>query len=294
MIRRKSKSAGIAGVDSVLKRIKLSRKIFDAAVSRFETTVTGVLESELASMSETARHLDNVSAPIRTLIDGDRRAIASVKSLHKISEEKHRRHVEAIRKGIIAGPSTAFNFTADPGWQMLAPPYDVNWGTGAAFADKADGKMTVLVGDGFSAAGVGVVLSVTRRSLVRVRPIAPYHYDWGNIAFRGPASSKGGLGVLAYFNRDAQPFLDKRGHLWSDSQLPPNTGNGKGSGHLADTLSGDVLITMDPGNNYLVWTWAWGMGHMTAQEDRLSLSLAQISCRVPAIVVDAGPALVIR
>ena len=100
--------------------------------------------------------------------------------------------------------------------------------------------------------------------------------------------------MLGYFNNDSAPFLDRRGSLWTDAQVPPNTGNGSGSGHLADRLWGDVLVLMDPGNTYLLWTWVWGMGHMSAVDDRLSLSLAQITCRVPAIVVDAGPAPVVR
>ena len=277
-----------------MKRVRPSRKALVVAVSRFEKSVTAALETELASLTDTARHLDYISAPIRKTIDQDRRALSSAKALQKIAEKAHKRRVDAIRKGVFEEPATAFNFTADPGWQVLAPPYDVSWGTGAGFGDKSDGKMFALIGDGLSAAGVGVFLSITKRSLVRFRPIAPYNYNWGNIAFRGPASSKGGVGVLGYFNNNSQPFLDRRGSLWIDSQVPPNTGNGSGSGHLADRLWGDVLILMDPGNTYLLWTWVWGMGRMSAQENRLSLSLAQITCRVPAIVVDAGPAPVIK
>lgn len=294
MIRRASISLAIAARQSGLKRVRPSRKALDAAVSRFEKSVSTALETELASLTDTARHLGNLSAPIRKLIDRDRRAVASVKALHKKTEREHKRRVDAIRKGIFEEPATAFDFMANPGWQMLAPRYDVSWGTGAGFGDKSDGKLIVLIAEGFSAAGVGVFLSVTKRSLVRFRPIAPYNYNWGNVAFRGPASSKGGVGVLGYFNNDAQPFLDRRGFLWNDAQVPPNAGNGSGSGHLADLLWGDVLVLMDPGNTYLLWTWVWGMGHMSAREDRLSLSLAQITCRVPAIVVDAGPAPVIR
>lgn len=294
MSRKASKSRVSTTREAALKRVKPSRKVLAAAVSRFEASVTAALETELASLTDTARHLENVSAPIRKLLDQDRRALSSVKALHKITERAHKQRVDAIRKGIFEEPATAFNFTADPGWQMLAPPYDVSWGTGAAWGDKFDGKLIALIGDGFSAAGVGVFLSVTKRSLVRFRPIAPYNYDWGNIAFRGPASSKGGVGVLGYVSTNSQPFLDRRGSLWADAQIPPNSGNGSGSGQLADRLWGDVLITMDPGNTYLLWTWVWGMGRMSATEERLSLSLAQITCRVPAIVVDAGPVLVIK
>jgi hypothetical protein len=263
-------------------------------VSRLETSITAVIESELAAMHETARHLDNISAPIRKLIDADRRALASVKALHKTATKDHDVRVEAIRKGIASEATTAFDFTTNPGWQVLTPPYDIGWRTGAGFADKSAGELIVFVGDGFSAAAVGVFLTVTKRSLVRVRPIAPFDFNWANIAFRGPASSKGGVGMLGYFNRDPQPFLDRRGSLWSDAKVPPNSGNGSGSGQLADRLSGDVLILMEPGNTYLVWAWAWGAGHMTAQEDSLSLSLASITCRVPLIVVDAGPAPVVN
>ena len=35
----------------------------------------------------------------------------------------------------------------------------------------------------------------------------------------------------------------------------------------ADKLYGDVLIPMDPGSTYLVWTWAWGSGYMRAEEE---------------------------
>jgi hypothetical protein len=285
---RKAKNQG------TLMRMKPTKKVLDAALSRFERSVTATLETELASLSETARHLDNISAPARKLLEQDRRAIASAKALYKSTEAAHKKRVDAIRKGIFAEPATAFNLTADPGWQMLAPRYDLSWGTGAGFGDKFDGKLFVLVADGFSAAGVGVFLSVTKRSLVRFRPIAPYNYDWGNIAFRGPASSKGGVGVLGYLNNSPQPFFDRQGLLWNDAQIPPNTGNGRGSGHLVDRLWGEPLIVMDPGNTYLMWTWVWGMGRMFTQEDRLSLSLAQITCRVGAIVVDAGPVPVIK
>ena len=294
MIRKASNTLAVGAREAGLRRARPSRTALKSAVSRFEKSVTSALETELASLTETARHLGNLGAPIRKLIGQDRRALASARALQKATERAYKRRADAIRKGVFVEPATAFDFTADPGWQMLAPPYDVSWGTGAGFGDKSDGKLIVLVADGFSAAGVGVFLSVTKRSLVRFRPIAPYNDDWANIAFRGPASSKGGVGVLGYFNNDSTPFLDRRGSLWNDAQIPPNTGNGSGSGQLADLLWGDVLVLMDPGNTYLLWTWVWGMGHMSAADDRLSLSLAQITCRVPAIVVDAGPAPVVR
>ncbi len=294
MIRRASNSLAVGAREAGVRRVRPSRTALGAAVSRFERSVTATLETELASLAEAARHLDNLGAPYRKLIGQDRRALASARSLLKVTERTHKRRADAIRKGVFPEPATAFDFTADPGWQMLAPPYDVSWRTGGGFGDKSDGKLIVFVAEGFSAAGVGVFLSVTTRSLVRFRPIAPYNDDWANIAFRGPASSKGGVGVLGYFNNDSAPFLDRRGSLWNDAQVPPNTGNGSGSGQLADRLWGDVLVLMDPGNTYLLWTWVWGMGHMSAADDRLSLSLAQITCRVPAIVVDAGPAPVVR
>jgi hypothetical protein len=293
IVKKTLKSRATVTREAALKRVRPPRKVLDAAVSRFEKSVTAALESDLSSITNNARHLENVTAPLGVLIGNDRRAIASMKALYKIADDAHTRRVDAIRKGIVEEPATTFNFTADPGWQMLAPPYDVSWGTGAAFGDKFDGKLLALIGDGFAAAGVGVFLSVTKRSLVRFRPIAPYGYDWGNFAFRGPASSRGGVGMLGYINNSSQPFLDRRGSLWTDTQVPGNTGNGSGSGQLADRLWSDVML-MDPGNTYLLWTWVWGMGRMSAQEERLSLSLAQITCRVAAIVVDAGPVPVIR
>lgn len=294
MARKASRSFAVPARESALKRVRPSRKLLDSAVSRLEKGVTAALDGEFAALAGTARHLENLGAPIRKLVDRDRRARASARALFTLAERAHKRRVDAIRKGLFEEPATTFNFTADPGWQMLAPPYDLAWGTGAAFGDKFSGKLLALVGDGFSAAGVGVFLTVTKRSLVRIRPIAPYNFDWGNIAFRGSASSKGGVGVLVYANSDPRPVVDRRGSLWNDAQVPPNSGHGSGSGHLADRLWGDVLVLMEPGGTHLVWTWIWGIGRMSASEERLSLSLAQITCRVPAIVVDAGPVPVIR
>ena len=130
-MKMRSNRLVIRSRENRLRRVRPSASALREAVARFEKTVTSTLETELASVTENARHLDNLGAPVRKLIGQDRRALASARALRRVTERTHKQRTDAIRKGVFPEPATAFDFTADPGWQMLAPPYDVSWRTGA-------------------------------------------------------------------------------------------------------------------------------------------------------------------
>lgn len=111
-----------------------------------------------------------------------------------------------------------------------------------------------------------------------------------NWPFLGPASSSGGIGIIAFILNDPRPSLDDRTVLWSDARVPVNgIGSGSGSSFISAELPHDFLLTMEPNVTYSIWVWCFGVGHMLFDDAHMSLSMSTIECQMPFIVVDAGP-----
>ena len=274
-------------------RVTPSDKLLATSVLHIEQKITAELEREFKSIQESTQHLANAVAPMRALIEQDHRAVTSLDALHKLAKEEQQRRVEVFKQATTPELVRTFSFTANPGFNVLVPPYDVEWSTGVGpfvKADKASGELVCSITHGFVAAAVGVFLSSPVKASVRFSPVAPFSYTWTHFPFRGPTSGKGGVGVLAYCNEDKQPFLENGVLLWNDSRdFPAPIASGSGDSFVSAALPRYVLMMMEPGNTYLVWVWCWEMAHNSTTDGHEGLVLDEIRCTVPFIVVDAGP-----
>jgi hypothetical protein len=269
-----------------------SEKLLETSVLRIKQKITEEIEREFESMKERSQHLANITAPMRTLIEQDPRAVASLNALHKLAKGEHLRRVEVLKERVTSGAAETFSFTANPGFQIIAPPYDVEWHLFHDiyqffnFADMNTGEMMARHFNGQAAAAVGVWLSSPVRSLVRVAPFAPFTYYWSGLVL-APGTTRGSVGVVVYVNDDPQPAFDYRANVW-DVSLYYNQSN-SGSSTVGRELSRDVLIPMEPGNQYLVWVWCSVLGHTSSAQESWHLVGGGIECEVPFIVINAGP-----
>ncbi len=272
-------------------RVPPTEKLLKTSIYHIKQMVTAELEREFEPTKQSVQRLANLFAPIRTLIEQDQHAVTALDEIRKLAKQKQQQRIEDLTRTV--PQPLNFSFTANPGFDIIVPPYDVEWSTGAlSKADKASGKFGIqILSEGFNAAGVGVFLSSSVKSLVRFSPMVPFDYSWTNSPLLGPVSSQGSIGVVAFYNEKPQPFLDRRAVVWNDTReflgWPTLGAFDSGSSFFAQTL-GDVLILMEPGNTYLVWIWCWGFCHL-----HQSAAFADISCTAPFIVVDSGPAPII-
>lgn len=272
-------------------RVTMPQELREKSILRLEERITPELERKFQSVRESTRYLANAAAPLRALVEQDQHAAASLDALHKLASEEQQRLVGAVGQHTVSGPLRTFNFTANPGFTILAPPYDVEWTTGAAYADQYRGELSCLVVGGFVAAAVGVFLSSPVPSFIRFSPEAPVSYSWAHWPYRGPVSGKGGVGMLAYRNDEPQPFLEKEALLWSDSRNFPSPAAGdSGASFVSAALPGDFLMPMEPDHTYIVWIWCWGMAHTSVVEGHEGIAFDEIQCSIPFIVIDSGPA----
>jgi len=295
--------ANIAGENRVT-RVPPSEKLLATSISHLKQKITAKLKGEYASFEQNAQHLAKAFSPIRTLIEQDPHAVASLDVLYKLAKKDQRRRIQADKQLIDPGLATTFTFTANPGsFSVIAPPYDVQWTTpdspksAVTRASKDTGELycQLISGGRYDrAAAVGVFLSSPVRSLVRFSPVAPFSWSWELWNQYGQGTStKGGVGVMAYLNADSKPFLDKQAILWNESRVNPSLGEKDfgGSWISAALFPGTVSILMEPGNTYLVWVWCWVMRHtwVWRYTPELGTVYAKIGCSVPFIVVDSGP-----
>lgn len=203
----------------------------------------------------------------------------------------------------IAAPQLAYDFTITGGSRILAPPYDREWavGTGVAFGARVDGKVMTLPDDnGFSAAGIGLYLTVDQPVLAAITPHGSYDWNW--VAFQDLpfARSSGGLGITIYTDGRPQPTTSALRSLWNVSGMTQFSGQ-KGNGRIADVTSppfgifgpvplAPVLLSMVPGSRYLVWVWCWQTSRMGPDD----AFIAFLQVHMPFVSVNAGPPIVVR
>lgn len=272
-------------------RLKPSEKLLKTSISHIKQKITADLESEFKSIKERSQHLANIAAPMRTLIEQNPRAVASLDALQKLAKEEQQQWAEIFKERAAWEPTRTFSFTANPGFQIIAPPYDLEWQVGPLFVHKDTGKMNVFNVNGESAAAVGVFLSSPVRSLVRVAPYAPFDFQWSGFSLGAPASTKGSVGVIVYDygNDDPLPAYDYRAVIWNVQFGITPRDKGSGFSDVSGALLRDVLITMEPGNWYLVWVWCAVLAHSALVEGIASFAGGGINCSVPFIFVEAGP-----
>jgi hypothetical protein len=213
--------------------------------------------------------------------------------------EKHL--TERLRRDLDR-PQTAFDFTVPSGSRIIAPPYDLEWGTGngMAFGSRADGKvLTIPKANGFSAAGIGFVLTVNEPLLAAITPQGTYDWNWASFANLPFARSRGGLGITIYTDAEPHPTLSRQPVLWSVSGLTQFTGD-KGTGKIADAASpasglgtiplAPALVNMVPDSRYLVWVWCWQTSQLAANDP----FWAFLQMAMPLVTVTASPPIVIH
>jgi hypothetical protein len=279
-----------------------SETLLKAAATHFEQRMTGELERELESIKSQVQHLGNISAPLRTLIERDSRAVASLHALDQLAHDDQKQRVDVFEKRSDRGSLQTFSFTANPGFQIIAPPYDLDWSSeGNALplwgADKNTGQIKVFSGNGAAGAAIGVYLSSPDRSLAHITPFAPFTYQWSGFDFNVPAWCNGSVGVVVYVDGDPRPAYDYRAALWNAHfDFPGFRDKGSWSSTISRDLPRDVLITMEPSSSYQVWVWCSVVAHSFASEaeGKAGTAFGGIDCDVPFMIVDAGPAPNIR
>ena len=281
-------------------RVPAPAHLLEASISTFQQKMAAELEGELRSIKDQVRHSANITAPLRTLIAHDARAKASLDALYQHSRQEEERRLLAAAD-LRTPRLTTFEFTAQPGFQMIVPPYDLDWSNKPSAyplygANKTLGHIKVFALDGVLSAAVGVFLSSPVRSLVNISPFAPFTYQWSGFDYNVPAWIRGSVGVVVY-GEGTLPAYDFRAEVWNARlDYPGQRDSGSGSSTVGRELPRDVLITMEPDVLYQLWVWCCIVAHSQASETEGTggLALGQIDCHVPFMVIDAGPAPIVR
>jgi hypothetical protein len=281
-----------AGVMPRVARVTAHDALVETSIVHFERQVAAESGRESESAREWAGHLSSAAAPMRALIDRDPRAVASLDALQTLAAEEYLRRAEVFDARAAVEGSRTLSFTASPGFQVIAPPYDLAWTSGMMFANKDTGKLVATHSNGESTTAVGAFLTSPVRSLVRVAPFAPFSYLWGGFERGAPVFTRGSVGVVVYAAGDPRPALDYRAELWKTWIAGRDSGSG--SSTIGEALRRDVLITMEPGTEYLVWVWCSVASRSTLVSGHEGFASGQIACEVPFMVVDAGPAPYVR
>ncbi|WP_347989534.1 hypothetical protein [Methylomonas sp. AM2-LC] len=199
-----------------------------------------------------------------------------------------------------AAPIRSLDLQVKAGSQIISPPYDREWSLGVAdaFGAKADGKFLTLQPKPYdiSAAGVGFILQSSTRLMAEITPQGNYQFSVISFENHHPDySSLGGLGVTVVQTSNNLTTFSNNIALWSDSNFTPFSGI-NGNGLLSDTANiglfgpfgSDRLtpftIILEPGENYLIWIWAW---QWTNVPDNSSF-LAMLNVSIPFISILAG------
>ncbi len=204
------------------------------------------------------------------------------------------------RSQILTAPLKPLDFTVPIGTRVIGPPYDHSWAVGAAGGlPRFDGDMFVFGGDGFSADGISIMLSSPTALLASVTPQGTYDFSWASFENVPDLRSRGGLGVLVYRNGGPDPLVVRQAVLWTLNGVSQFTSN-RGSGQFADAVAAmtgfgpvrlaPVVFNMNPGDTYEVWMWCW----MVGQNESGKAFLNVLECRIPAVLIDAGPPIIIH
>jgi len=210
------------------------------------------------------------------------------------------RHVAEWKRNQLLGPAKTMDFTVPIGTRMIAPPYDHSWAVGAGEPlAKYDGSMIAFSEDGFSASGASIVLSSPNPVLASVTPQGTFDFAWVSFDNYPSLLSRGGLGILVYASGNPNPLVVRQAVLWTVSGVSQFAGN-SGSGQYADAVAAmtdfgpirlaPALINMNPGVSYEVWMWCWTVG----QNQQGTAFLSDVRCKIPVVLVDAGPPLIIH
>lgn len=292
-----------AGSIHEVKRAAPSKTVLKASAARFKKKMTAELGKEIEAIKVQAQHMARIGAPLHALVEQDRRAVASRAALDRFVEKDQKLRLERLAELSRRDSFQTFSFTANSGFQVIAPPYDMEWttneGQGLGLADKSRGSLRALSANGIAGAGVSVFLSSPVRSLVRVTPFAPLTYFWEGYCYNVSTWCSGTVGVVVYVDRNPQPLHDVRARLW-DAHLsfPGYHDSGSGSTTVGRELPRDVVITMEVGSTYELWVWCNVLVHSqwfgSETEIKVGSSWAEINCNVPFMVMDASPPPVVR
>lgn len=278
-----------------LTRMTPPEALLTTSTLHFKQKMSADAEREKYSIENRVEHLAKITTPLRRLIEQSPDAVTSLKVLHQFAKEEKQQRTQIFKERAALRSPQTLSFTANYGFQIIAPPYDLEWHHGDyASARRNTGEIFAnsIIGDGTAA--IGVFFSSPVRSLVRVAPFAPLAYDWSVIAYDVPVVTRGSVGIVVYINGNPRPAFDYRANLW-DTYLnfPPLSRDGaSGSSTVGEALSRHVLITVEPGNTYLLWIWC--SVYSSAREGHLSFDGGYINCDIPFMVVDAGPPPLLR
>lgn len=262
-----------------------------SAIEEFRQTLGDRLEIEHAALVRQTELRAIADAPLRQLIEAQAEASRARHKLDRLFDAERKSLLKSFRGDALSGPR--FDLQISPGIEVIAPPYDLQWHTALSQADKADGSFNVAALVGYEAAAVGVLVSSLVPATISFRPVVPFNYLWLNSAMQAPCSSRGGLGLLVYRNGESTPFLDRRRVLWDDHRdAYAPLGKDSGDGYFGTEFSpGDVLLQAEAGDTFRIWMWCWAIAHSVSTANKVALSSGYVACRMPFIVVDAGPPL---
>jgi len=248
--------------------------------------ITGLLRAELADLTKGE---EAQAASVATRSFGGFGSAAALD-----------RHITEWKKNQLLTPTKTMSFTVPVGTRVVGPPYDHGWhvGLGMPFA-QIDGTMMIFGSDGFSASGASLDLTSTQAALASIKPMGAYEFSWVSFDNYPSLRSRGGLGILVYGGGDPAPLLSRQAVLWTLSGVSQFAGN-KGSGQYADAVAfqtsfgpvplAPILINMSPNVTYEVWMWCWLVG----QNQQGTAFLNVIECKIPFVLIDAGPPIIIK
>jgi hypothetical protein len=213
------------------------------------------------------------------------------------------KHTLAYLRDTLAERPAISAYKVPRGSRIFSPPYDTDWGVGAAqaFFARLDGHVTsVSVPNGLSAGGVGFFLTTNEPALVSIVPFGEYNWTWIAFANLPFARTRGGMGITIYTDGNPDPTQSREQVLWDASGFQTFHG-ASGRGAIADAASpafgfgtvplAPALLNMVPGSHYLVWIWCWQTCAGLKEDDPY---IGFMNFEMPAVSIDAGAPLVIR
>jgi hypothetical protein len=205
------------------------------------------------------------------------------------------------RAAHLESPLPFLSITLPSGAALVAPPYDRDWflGAGVPLA-RLDGKLVTFGTEGDSTCGVGAFLDAEHDGLASVTPAGTWDYSWVSLETYPDLRSAGGLGVTVFEGSAASPLATRRATLWNIAG-PGAFMSDMRSGSVADAVSSTttfgpipiapLLFPVRAGTRYLFWVWAWQVAHFGTQSPGF---LAFLRAHVPLLMIEAGPAPIVR
>jgi len=244
------------------------------------------------------------NAPVRKLIEQDRKALAALRKLSDIRRAGVKGRSMSVYSQTF-GPFPQWSLNLQPGLHVFSPPYDLDrpgptsGSPTKATADRETGEVFASASEdgnahGFRAASASVVI-IFQPSVIgtlSVRPYCKYADSWMVAGLHLSAHSEGHLTITASRDDNGQ-VLDSRGVVLWDQTTESDVNSGDDDG-VAWPPDFQVNFLAEPGRNYLVAITASVSGDQSGDQSigpfpSWSVFSGCISASVPWLVAELRP-----